>query len=36
MRKLFYSITSGCMALAALAAPSLGLAQAWPTKQAIK
>ncbi len=36
MRKLFYSITSGCMALAALAAPSLGLAQAWPSKQAIK
>jgi len=36
MRKLFYSITSGCMALAALAAPSLGLAQAWPTKQAIR
>ena len=36
MRKLFYSITSGCIALAALAAPSLGLAQAWPSKQAIK
>ena len=36
MRKLFYSITSGCMALAALAVPSLGQAQAWPSKQAIK
>jgi tripartite-type tricarboxylate transporter receptor subunit TctC len=36
MRKLFYSITSGCMALAALAVPSLGQAQAWPTKQAIR
>jgi tripartite-type tricarboxylate transporter receptor subunit TctC len=36
MRKLFYSITSGCMALAALAVPSLGQAQAWPAKQAIK
>jgi len=36
MRKFFYSITSGCMALAALAVPSLGQAQAWPAKQAIK
>jgi len=36
MRKLFYSITSSCMALAALAVPSLGLAQAWPSKQAIR
>ncbi len=36
MRKLFYSITCGSMALAALATPGLGQAQTWPTKQAIR
>lgn len=36
MRKLFYSMLSGCLVLAALTVHGLALAQAWPTKQAIR
>jgi len=36
MRKLFYSTVSCCVALAALTAQGMALAQAWPTKQAIR
>jgi len=36
MRKLFFSMMSGCLALAAVTIHSLAVAQAWPTKQAIR